>query len=725
MIPRRAVVRDFGDQRFRGAGAGFHLIKCISRTPPVVAGGLFDVGGELRCTSPTYASLACEIFMLHGRIFRLSAGLVLLSFLAASVQAEQRLADFRRVVIADDAGPVAKAAADELAHYVGRLVAAQAEPAKLDVVPWSKFVETAKPDGLTFFVGADVAERVLDKKLGPWQDEEWLLQTVPTGLVLAGSDAVGDPWSARTSAGSMLAVYTLLDDHLGCRWFWPGEFGEHVPRAADAVVPQLDVRGTPKFFIRNVQLGYGMYHTDRFRDEAKRWARRSRMGWVRSAVFGHSWFDAFNFRNDESFKAHPEWFALVNGEHRGPQMCTTEPAVIDHMVDFVLKGKTDIVNISPSDGGGFCQCERCQALDVPGLLAYDGKTVRLSDRIYTYANEVARRVRAKNPAKGVGIFAYTFYNKPPAKLPKLEPNVYVSFVYQSAAFRAPDQVSTWHESVDGWKRLGAKLVIREGWGNHYYFDVPMIHARQILDNVSEASRLGFVAAYGEGSKSFATMAPNYFALARMLWDPARDTTAVLPDFYRSAYGPAAEPMQKFFETYERSLDEHWGERDRNVDTSGIAYANMIGSWRRLLPTSVVDAADAHLREAERIAPAGEYADRVKFHRFGQDFTRVMLDLLETYRQLALLGVKLDTFSSVVKERREDPQTRAAMLLQAYELGERREQMLLEHRDWAGPDEGLYAFTNDAGLRQWHTAVKRELNIDKPSPLTKAALRPTK
>ncbi len=32
-----------------------------------------------------------------------------------------------------------------------------------------------------------------------------------------------------TAAGSMLAVYTLLEDHLGVRWFWPGEFGEHVP----------------------------------------------------------------------------------------------------------------------------------------------------------------------------------------------------------------------------------------------------------------------------------------------------------------------------------------------------------------------------------------------------------------------------------------------------------------------------------------------------------------
>ncbi|MGY8719774.1 MAG: DUF4838 domain-containing protein, partial [Verrucomicrobiia bacterium] len=135
--------------------------------------------------------------------------------------------------------------------------------------------------------------------------------------------------------------------------------------------------------------------------------RRNRLGWVRSAVFGHSWFDAFNLRNDESFKTHPEWFALVNGKRRPPQLCTTHPEVIDRMVAHVLNGKQDIRHISPSDGGGFCECERCRALDVPGLLSYDGKTVQLSDRIFTYANEIARRVREANPEKGCGMFAYT------------------------------------------------------------------------------------------------------------------------------------------------------------------------------------------------------------------------------------------------------------------------------------------------------------------------------
>jgi hypothetical protein len=357
-------------------------------------------------------------------------------------------------------------------------------------------------------------------------------------------------------------------------------------------------------------------------------------------------------------------------------------------------------------------------------LAYDNKSPQLSDRIFTYANEIARRVREKNPNKSVGIFAYTFYNKPPIKLKKLEPNVYISYVYQAAAHRDPKNLAEWRSLVAGWKKLGAKLVIREGWGNHYYHDLPFLHERQIIENFGEAYGLGFVAAYGEGSKSFATMAPNYWALERMMWDPTRDPAEVMPTFYRDAYGPAAEPMRAFFETYARSLDEHWAERDRHVDTTGIAYANVVNAWRKLIPETTVDEAEAHLANAEKLAPPGEYADRVALHRMGQDYTRLMLELLDTYKKLGELGVDLDTFASLARladATRDDPAERAALLKRAYELGTKREAILLANRDLPGPDEGLYAFTVDSDIRRWHKRIKEELGIDAPSQLTKAGL----
>jgi len=631
---------------------------------------------------------------------------------AAGQSRAARLSEFQRVVVADKPSAVGQAAAQELADYVGRV-----RGAEIPLVPLGKW--DASADGLSFFIGDGPAQRVLGRDPTPWKQEEWLLPSVPQGLVLAGDEGEGDPWSLATRAGPMLAVYTLLADHLGVRGFWPGAFGEHVPSNRDAAIPQLDRRETPRFEIRSIQLGYPSYHTPAVKEEGRKWARRNRLGWTKSAVFGHSWDGAFRFKMGEALREHPEWFALVNGKRQPPQMCTTNPDVIQRMVEKVLAGKSTIGNISPSDGGGFCECQRCRALDVPGLLAYDNKHPQLSDRIFTYANEVARRVAQQDPQRGVGMFAYTYYNRPPVRIKRLEPNLYLSFVYQSASHRDPEALRIWRESVAGWKALEARLVAREGWGNHYYHDLPMLHYRQILANAAEADRLGFIAMYGEGSKSFCTQAPNHWAVTRAMWTPSRDAQQTMDDFFTSAYGPVAREMRAYFETYQDALDRNWAKRDRVVDTPVIAYANLIGAWGRLIPPETIAEAGKHLAAAARKAPPGEYADRVAFHRFGQEYTALMLELLELYRQLGYVGPKPDADAD--KEKQKGAPQRVARLQRAYELGQRREDMLLAHRDWAAMDEGLYAYTNDARIRPWHATVKKELKIDAPTRLTKGLL----
>lgn len=653
---------------------------------------------------------------------------LLLLAIVPSLAAQQRLADFARVVIGDASSAIEKLAAEELARYAERLAGA-----RIATVPLAKFSE--RDPGLSFFVGAAAAEKALDAKPGPWKEEEYLIRSVPQGIVLAGDEGPGDPWSLSTRAGTLLAVYTLLDDHLGVKWFWPGAFGEHVPSNPAAIVPALDLRATPKFMIRSISLGYGRYHTPAFRAEARKWARRARLGWTRSAAFGHSWFDAFNLRNDQSFKEHPDWFALVQGKRRPPQMCTTHPEVLQRMVDYALASKLDIVNISPSDGGGFCECNEetkseahkragapsCTSLDVPGHMTYDGKSVQLSDRMFTYANAIARRVRERNPEKGVGMFAYTYYNKPPLRLDHIEPNLYLSFVYQAMALRDPRALAEWRASVDGWKKFGVKMVVREGWGNHYLLDLPWMSFDQVLANLAEAYARGFIAGYGEGSKSFATQAPNQWAVVRMLWDPERDAAKTMDDFFASAYGPAAAEMRAYFETWNQALDENWPKRRKVMDTPGMPYVNVINSWSIVFPKGVVANAEARLKAAEAKAPKGEYAERIAFHRFGHDYAATLLDLLDSYRQLREFGLELEGFAPEGVAPRKDDAEKRRLLQRAFELGETRESLLLAHRDWAGPDEGLYAFTNDANLRQWHAAVKRELGIEKPSALSLESL----
>ena len=69
------------------------------------------------------------------------------------------------------------------------------------------------------------------------------------------------------------------------------------------------------------------------------------------------------------------------------------------------------------------------------------------------------------------------------------------------------------------------------------------------------------------------------AFVQRVWDGR-----IVPKLVEYVRIPAKSPM----------FDAHWAERDRNVDTTAIAYANVINAWRRLIPESVVEEAEAHV-----------------------------------------------------------------------------------------------------------------------------------
>ncbi len=635
-------------------------------------------------------------------------------------QTPQRLADFHRVVVADEAFPVTKYAATELAHYVGRILGREVE-----VIPSSQYKPNAP--GLSFFVGDKASEEILKEKISPWKTEEWMLRTIPQGLVLAGDDRAGDALELRVAAGSQLAVYTFLDETLGVKWFWPGPLGEYVPSSPAAELPFLQTRQKPEFIIRSYQVGYPRYHTARFTEDAAKWKRRTRQGWVATALFRHSWTAIFGLKDKDNaealLKKHPDWFALVNGRRQLGKMCTTNPEVIERIINHVLADDARTIStISPSDGSGFCECERCRALDIPGLLSYDGVRPQLSDRIFTYANEIARRVREKDPAKGVGMYAYTFYNTPPVKIEKLESNIYLAYVFQAMAHVDPKVQEEWKQATLAWKKVSPSLVMREGWGNHYLIDMPFPHDNEIITEFSFGAECNFLAAYGEGSKAFSTQAPNAWAITRMMWNPRQDTTNLMRDFYQSAYGPAADAMQAYFGTFRKAIESNWPKRRFITPTRGMAYLNIINSWDILYPSEVLEEAEGRLKEAAALAPPGEYSDRVAFAKFGFDYTRTMLELIGCYQGLANFGVKMQAFENLENFPKDGVKINT-LLRRAYELGEKREDLLLRHRDWAAIDEGLYAYVanNPKGLL-WHTTVKKHLGITTPSRVTEETLK---
>jgi uncharacterized protein DUF4838/glycosyl hydrolase family 20 len=216
--------------------------------------------------------------------------------------------------------------------------------------------------------GADLAVKAAGEKsagihVGLAGDFPSLPIEVPADLGAEGfvlkTDATSVFVIANQAHGVRHGVTTLLQK-LGCRWFFPGAVWEVVPQQKTITV-RLDERQSPSFPIaRHIGYGYGAFAPCAKDFEA--WNRHNRMGGPVQVQIGHSWFGLDHVKD---FKEHPEWFALVNGQRKPSKPCYSHPDVIKqairHAVSRAAAG-APMISMSPPDGLGFCECERCLAV---------------------------------------------------------------------------------------------------------------------------------------------------------------------------------------------------------------------------------------------------------------------------------------------------------------------------------------------------------------------------
>lgn len=434
------------------------------------------------------------------------------------------------------------AAIDDLARCLRLMTGADVEVARGPVPP---------ADAAGIFVGtaAQLAAAGFDvpRDLSP---QELALRTPNARqVVLAG----GGDW------GVAHAVYEFLD-RLGCRWYYPGEAWEVIPKRPDLAV-SLDVRAGPDFFLqRRIWIGHGI-HSPTLQKDFADWSRRNRVGQPIDIATSHSWP---GIDPEKDFAAHPEWFALTKGERKPGKPCYTEPAVIAAGIrraveHFAANPDSDMISVSAPDGLGFCECDRCRAFaqvvrtnEAHGTLfgtTADGREVSIaSETLFSYANQVAKAVAAKHPGKYVGCLAYSAYAHPPSF--GLESNIYVEVTrgYRRTPLTQSEQIA----------QFAAKASLL---GIYEYYDVEQWSWDR--PGAARASDLAYLAGSipyyyrnnmrslsGEMSLNFAPNGIGYYVIARLLWDHAADARAIEEEFYRTAFGPAAGPLKRFYRRWE-------------------------------------------------------------------------------------------------------------------------------------------------------------------------------
>lgn len=373
-----------------------------------------------------------------------------------------------------------------------------------------------------------------------------------------------DIW-APDGKGSLNAVYEFLRG-LGCRWYFPGECGEFLPKNKTVAIPKLDKTVRPDFSVRHLVFYYNEYF-QASADELK-WQLRLGLNSVPERKSAHGLMIVHGRK--EFKEAHPEYYALWNGkratEHdRWGAPCLSSEGLFNETVKYV-RAQYDIydakvVSVGPCDSYFMlCQCDLCKGKDAPER-GWDGQ---LSDYVWDFVNRVAKEVYKTHPDRLVSCVAYSAYQLTPLKIDKLSPNVAVIICQARYGFHNPETRKRFENMVQAWtdKTPSGELSIFEyylaGWpGRNDYDGVPVYYPRMIAQNLrflKGKSKGDAIEVYRSRKKADTDLRDilyvshlNIYTTARLYWNADLDVDALLEEYYSLHYGPAAREMKAFIE----------------------------------------------------------------------------------------------------------------------------------------------------------------------------------
>lgn len=460
-------------------------------------------------------------------------------------------------------------------------------------------------------------------------------------------------WDARNSQkGTLQAVYQFLYEFGGVRWLMPGD--DNTVRKTAGVPLKL-----PPTFDKVYSFRFARSHMDYMAHDGNHlWRNMGRLNVGVSHSFIHNWGQLIGY--NRHFKEHPEYYALVKGERKpypgpiptpegehpsskGTQVCTSNPEVAEifarRIVEIYRRTGQDIIEVSPNDGGGFCECAECKALDRPDLYTpaeiADLGGPCLSDRVFTFLNAVARKVKAAEPKARLGTHLYSYYAMPPKGVERIEDNIIGDFCVEPAYFNDRDYREVTYARIRQWmaKGLGG---IGFFWyhGSYYWCQTLHVSPHAIAEFIQEID--GIPGALGVKTEAVCDYGPNaldYYVMFALLNDPKRDVDEVIGEFCGLAYGPGGPAMKRFFALAEKTFMardsdvwKHYAEVARWYDETFFAQA------------------DSLLREATAAAVKGNADDarrRIGIMQDALDHTRNVCDFVGSAAGLRAYGLPFD------------------------------------------------------------------------------------
>ena len=524
------------------------------------------------------------------------------------------------IVIPDDPSLTESFAAEELATYLKKSTGA--------VLPVVKEKEAfaKQPEGTVVLVGGTEKTKTLGVTLKGVAKGGFLIKRTGNFLVFRGEDdrvkSVDPRQCPETYYGTLVAVYDFIEKNIGVRWYWPGPLGEIVPEHRNVSIEVLDYRENPDFEYRYSYGRYSTYDDPDFKHgENLLWWARQRLGSAGAAPATHS-FAGYVAKYGTT---HPEYFVLrkdgkrlTDTDHGGGHICLSNKEFQKILIADIIKGfKANpdwyTCAVMPGDSFEGCECEQCKAQYEPAL----GPTGIHSRSVWSYVNEVAREVGKVFPDRYIGCCAYASYYMVPTGM-KFEPNVAVTVCRGGADIYFWDQkdIEQSHNDIRAWAKNSKKLFTWEYPCSAQVYGLPIVFPHGVNEEVRRMKSDGIIGTITEpaGSGEPAKYGGDYtgwmrenlttYLFFKSLWKADIDVDVIVDGYCRDLYGPAAEPMKKFFV----KMEQIWKKGNHGTRPY---YANWSNIWTCLYTEEDIDLLLGLLKKAEKLVPEGVYKQRVQ------------------------------------------------------------------------------------------------------------------
>ncbi|RYF30975.1 MAG: DUF4838 domain-containing protein, partial [Comamonadaceae bacterium] len=431
------------------------------------------------------------------------------------------------IVFSQSAGTWERRSAEDLGKYLTKMTRGQVALAAAPL----NLPKKALPNGPILWVG----EIALNKAPELRAQLKRVVQRDP----LLRSDAIILKRKGRNVyiAGSndeshYYAVAELLR-RWGCRWYFPGEFGESCPKVSHLTIGKLDVAYAPPFEVRRYWLAWNGNATGR--DE----------------------FMRRNFFNDESVPAGHALGRytkdLVPPGKTDRNVPISGDVTAEHVARQVLPAYAagQSVSLSMEDGIYASDSAEDKAL---AALQYDKYMLGPSytDAFLGLYNNVAARLQAAAPESRakLGFLIYSNMTLPPVRVTHV--------AEQLVGYLAPIDIDPNHPMRD--PRPGPRreyLGMLEQWAKLlpnrmliYDYDQSMMVWRDIPNPSHQVFRhdvktyrdAGVLGIDTESRGALATTFLNLYLRGQLMWNPDADVDALLAEFYPRFYGPVAGPI---------------------------------------------------------------------------------------------------------------------------------------------------------------------------------------